>query len=207
MMKFQFLLILALVWSVSIQKAQADSPLTSTAIAKAYEHEPMVQKADEAKGSITLEIMDYLSDPSAPIAVKMAVINKLGWKFGGKENATNYFIYLQDTKGYTNRVDFLAKGTGDELLCMAYLRGLDNYFDVAEATVYADYALKKNPGSYTYQIIAALINAQHAMDSDWCEVYMLTDRVRSDKSLNLDMNEAARKIIFDYMDLYQDSCE
>jgi len=55
-------------------------------------------------------------------------------------------------------------------------------------------------------MVWALIHAQQAIDSDWCEVYKLTDRVRENKELVQDMKEEAIAIIFEYMDLYQDNC-
>jgi hypothetical protein len=44
------------------------------------------------------------------------------------------------------------------------------------------------------------------MDSDWCEVYNLTNSVRENKELKIDMKEEAISIIFDYMDIYKDDC-
>ena len=86
---------------------------------------------------------------------------------------------------------------------MAYLKALDDYFDVDEAIVYAKKATGKNKNSYTTNIICALIEAQKAMGSDWSEVYNLTNNVRLNRSLNRDMKEEAVKIIFEYMDLYK----
>jgi hypothetical protein len=90
---------------------------------------------------------------------------------------------------------------------MAYLKAMDNYFEVDEAIVYAEKAVSKNPKSFTYNIICALIKAQKAMDGDWCMVFKITDRVRKDKSLQMDMKQEAFNIIFEYMDLYQDDCD
>ena len=41
-----------------------------------------------------------------------------------------------------------------------------------------------------------------AFDSDWGEVYRLTDAVRRNTTLKDDMNDEAKRIIFEYMDLY-----
>ena len=41
-----------------------------------------------------------------------------------------------------------------------------------------------------------------AFDSDWGEVYRLTDAVRRNTTLKNDMNDEAKRIIFEYMDLY-----
>ena len=45
------------------------------------------------------------------------------------------------------------------------------------------------------------------MGSDWCEVYNLTNNVRINDALQIDMKEDAIKIIFEYMDLYKDYCK
>ena len=90
---------------------------------------------------------------------------------------------------------------------MTYLKALDNYHDVTPALVYAEKALKANPNSYTYQIIVAIIKAQKAFDQDWCEVYKLTDNVRTNPELMVDIKVEAIDLIFEYMDLYEDSCK
>jgi hypothetical protein len=90
---------------------------------------------------------------------------------------------------------------------MAYLKALDNYFEVDEAIKIARKAKVKLPKSYTVNIISALIEAQKALDSDWCKVYTLTDDVRQDKSLTKDMRDEASKEIFSYMDEYKEECQ
>ena len=71
----------------------------------------------------------------------------------------------------------------------------------------AQKAKLKKKNSYTINIICALIEAQKAMGSDWCEVYNLTNNVRINDALQIDMKEDAIKIIFEYMDLYKDYCK
>jgi alkylation response protein AidB-like acyl-CoA dehydrogenase len=79
-------------------------------------------------------------------------------------------------------------------------------FVVDEAVELANLAIKRNPGSYTYNIITALIKAQLAFDFNWCDVFRYTDNVRNDKRLEIDMNAQAIDIIFEYMDLYEETC-
>ena len=187
--------------------AKADSPLTSTGFSSAYQNEAIVIAASEAEGILNLELMEYLADKSRPVDIKMAVINRLSWSMDGKTNSNTFFDYLQKHKGYKSENDFRKNGSGDELLCMAYLKAMDNYFVVDDALKYAELAVEKNKGSYTFNIIAALIKAQKVFDSDWCEVYKTTNNVRTDNSLNSDMNEEAKAIIFEYMDLYSSYCK
>lgn len=188
--------------------AFADSPITSTGFSTVYEDEVIVQTARSAGGVLTDELMQYLANDNNPIDVKMAVINELGWDFNGKSNTTAFIAYLKSTKKYKDEKTLKKKASGDILLCLAYLKAMDNYFDVKEAVVWADLALKKNAKSYTFQIIAGIIKAQAAFDTDWCKVYQLTNNVRTNASnLKMDMRSEAINIIFEYMDLYGDSCK
>ena len=72
----------------------ADSPLTSTDFSAAYETEPIVIAASQTNGVLTVELMDYLTGKNNPAALKMAVINKLGWDFNGKNNSQIFMNYL-----------------------------------------------------------------------------------------------------------------
>ncbi len=185
----------------------ADSPLTSTNFAAAYADEPMVIAASKTDGYISNYVMDYLSSDKFPIDVKMAIINQFGWKLAGKNNSKAYAFYLKESRGYSDMPDFLKSGKADELLAMAYITALDDYFNVDEAIMFADEALKKRPESRTFHLIAGLIKAQKAMDSDWCEVFKITDGVRKNVELKNDMRPEAVKIIYDYMDIYGDDCK
>lgn len=203
-MKKRFLLFLA--FAILLFPALADSPLTSTDFADAYKNEPMVVSAGTANGILTEELAAFLADAKQPIDVKMAVINQLGWDFDGKANAAVFRRYLI-AHGYKNEQDLKKRGKAHELIAMAYLMALDDYFDVREAAAWADLAVKKDKKSYTIRLVAALIKAQQAMDSDWCKVYRLADAVRTNTSLARDMKEEASAIVFEYMDLYATSCD
>ncbi len=199
-------LALLFVWAFS-PLAKADSPLTSTDISSSYEDVAIVQTAASTEGVLTEELMAYLSSESNPIDVKMAVINQLSWNFDGKTNAVTYLAYLLKNKKYGTEVKLKKKGTAHDLICMAYLKAMDDYFHVDDAVTYADLAVKKNKKSYTIQLIAGIIKAQKAMDSDWCAVFKLTDAVRTNAALTPDMRQEAIVSVFEYMDLYRDSCQ
>lgn len=205
-MKTNIIFFILSLFIFSYQNLYADSPLTSTEISKAYEDLEIVKSALNSEGEITTEIMDYLSDSDNPTDVKIAAINALSWDIGGKSNSDIFFDYLKKKYNYKITGDFIQKGNSSDLICMAYLKALDNYFDVDEAILFAQAAKLKNNKSYTINIITALIEAQKAMAYDWCHVFKLTDNVRSDNSLIMDMNKNAIDIIFEYMDLYEDEC-
>lgn len=201
----QFILLIAFSLNALFFSVFGDSPLTSTDFATAYKNEAIVKKAQAANGVLNKKILKYLTG-KGPIDVKMAVINTLGWDMNGKSNADVFLEYLMKTKSYSGEDDVLARASGDDILCLAYLKALDNYFDVATAVEWSAAALKKNPTSYTFNIINGLISAQGYFDSSWCSVYKATDNVRTNTGLIKDMNEESIRIIFEYMDLYAGDC-
>lgn len=211
----KLLLILLCIKLFLVQEAIADSPLTSTDISSAYKDHPIVLKASKSDGVISPELIDYLISQENPIDVKIAIINKLSWDINGKKNSLLFWQYIKEIFDYKNEKDFQKKGHGDHLLCMAYLRALDNYHNVdttanpngGTAIFYADLAFNHNRYSYTYNIIKALITAQYFMDFDWCHVFILTHSVRVDDKLNKDMRINAISNIFQYMDGYKKYCK
>jgi len=205
-MKIRFIAFVLISLVFTCKSVLADSPLTSTNISKAYQDLSIVIKATEAEGILTNELIEYLLNEENPIANKIALINELGWDIDGKNNAAIFLDYLIQKQGYEDQEDFLNNGKDFELLSMAYLKALDDYFNVSEALIYAERALSKNSESYTYNIITALIEAQIATRGDWCKVYKSTDQVRTKTSLETDMRDEAVTIIFDYMDSYKKYC-
>jgi hypothetical protein len=96
---------------------------------------------------------------------KLAVINAIGWINKGITNSTGFLNYVVKTKKYkaeTNgkSISFKWYATPDELICYAYLRAMVNYFDIIYANEIAELALKKNPNSFSVNMIVRLIKAQ-----------------------------------------------
>lgn len=185
---------------ISTVSVFADSPLTSTPFNTAYEGSSKVQEALNCNGVISEDLMKFLNSKNNSIALKVAVINAIGWNLEGQGNYVRYNDFLGNKKG---------KGAlkAQNLLCLAYLKAMDNYFDCNDALRIADEALALNPKSYTFNIIHALIKAQVLFDVSWCELWNATDIVRKNNNLTMDMNAEAIRIIFEYMDLYQSECE
>ena len=205
-MKTHFLLAFSIFLFSLSHNLHADYPLTSTDISKAYQSEKIIQKAIKAEGVLTRNLMRYLTNKKKPIELKIALINELGWQLGGKNNAPLFFAYLKQRYGYKNVNDFLEKADGNTIICMAYLKALDDYHNVKQALSWAGTARSKSKQSYTVNIICALIEAQQMPDTRWCKRYKVTNEVRKNKALTRDMNEAAVGIIFEYMDLYKEYC-
>ncbi|MEK0420650.1 MAG: hypothetical protein EBV15_00725 [Bacteroidetes bacterium] len=206
--------------------AKADSPLTSTNFATAYNSEQIVMAAARARGKVTKQIMEYLIDETKPIGIKVAAINQLGWDFNGKNNAEIFIKFIQEKKAasdtissfYIDRAESMTDSivnysissfniellNADELLCYSYLMALDNYFTVDRAVELAEKAVQLKPDSYTFCIITALIQAQHISHTgaNECEINKIIKSIKNDPTLKKDLNEQAIKIIYEYMDLY-----
>ena len=183
----------------------ADSPVTSTNFHTAYQDIPMVVYAGE-KGIIDQEIADFLMNPEHEIDLKAAVINALSWDFNGKSNALRYRDFLKEkhNKRYLKKIH---KMEAHDLFCLGYLTAMDDYFNCYPALEFLEEAVKKQPGSFTMQIILAIVKAQIAFDVNWCEVWKLTDEVLKKDDLERDMRENAIEIIVNYMILYKESCK
>ena len=197
--------LLLLLFTYSINSVFADSPLTSTDFYKVYMDIPLVNKTSKSKGILTDEVFNYLNAKSNSIDKKIALINALKWNIKGQNNATLYFKKLLLFKDYTS-TNFYHKGTAEELICYAYLKAKDNYFDVNEAIIFSNRAAKLNPNSYTIAIINQLIKAQSLSQSEWCEVYNGMNNIKENKNLIVDFRKKASNIIFKYTDVYKEYC-
>ena len=178
----------------------ADSPLTSTKIHSGYKNEPIVEEALDIF-YLSKNILEYLESPQNPIAIKIAVINAIS--NGTMRYTENFYEYLQKKNGYESMDDFIARSSGELIICMAYFEALGNYFVADNTVLLANHAKAKSPQSYTVNIICALIEAEKAFGSNSCEVYNLVNRVRENETLTDDMNEEAKAAIFEYIDLYE----
>ena len=108
---------------------------------------------------------------------------------------------------YKSESEFLQKGKTEDILCLAYLRAMDHYDDVTDAIPLVDVVVKRQPTSYTAQLISAVIVSQQLTKEDWCAVYLLCNEVKIDDSLTFDMRQEAVDRIYAYMDLYLEGCE
>jgi len=186
--------------------SHADSPITATDFYEAYMDVKMVERA-HLEGVMGLEIAEFLTSPENPIDVKAAVINALSWRFDGKNNAELYAYYLAllyHVSVTELDTEFLS---ADERFCIGYLTGMVDYFHPEKALPLLEEAHKTMGNSFTVSIILALAKAQRAFDSDWCEVWKLTEAVLQNKELNQDLRPEAIKIIVDYMILYKEYCK
>lgn len=191
--------------------AMADSPLTSTEFTAPYADFDIVQKAAADKAHVlTNEQAGFLASANTPAGARAALVNALSWNTNGQNNAALFINYLQNkdvsVQATQSVEDILVKADAEVIALYAYLLAMDNYMEVDEADYWADVAVQKKPQSLTVNMISALIQAQMALDDDWCKVYQTVDDVRNNMDLNRDLKEQAISSIFDYIEAYQTSC-
>jgi len=200
-------LLLSLCFLLVAHVSFADSPLTSTPFYKGYLDIAFIKEAAKSNGSITEKQLQFLTQFKNPIAVKLALINSLGWNIKGKSNASKYLKYIYQQNPKLNNSNFINKASAEELICYAYLKALDNYFNVKLASVFAKQAIHKAPTSYSIHLIGILIQVQGVNAKNWCAIYTNINKVRTNKKLQLDFRDKSIKTIFSYTDGYKEYCK
>ena len=185
----------------------ADSPLTSTPFYKGYMDITIIKNAAKSNGTITIQQLEYLTDTKNPIAIKLALINSLGWNTKGRSNASRYIAYLFEQKPQLNNQNFIHKASAEELICYAYLKAMDDYFNVKSASVFARQAMHKAPTTYSIHLIGTLIQVQGLNAINWCSIYTKMNQIRTNKKLKLDMRLISTAAIFSYTDGYKEYCK
>ncbi len=204
------LLILILLIS---QYTFADSPLTSTDFYKAYLDVPLVQEALNSKGKITNEMMAYINSDTNSLEVKLAIINAIGWNVKGNKSSKLYFKFVMNKKKYKSdfggdSTAFNWNATADELICYAYMKALDNYFDVTDAFEVAGLALKKNPNSFAVNMIYNLIKAQGLTSyREYCAASKMFNTLKNNPNLTTDMKKESMSFVFEYIDYIGKDCK
>jgi hypothetical protein len=191
-----------LFWVLFPSLGRADSPLTSTDFAEAYLDVPIVGKA-RATGRVDAEIASFLSS-EAPIDVKAAVVNALGWDIKGKNNGAIYRTFLARSYNTTPQNLDLNFLTVDELMSLGYMTALDDYFNVIPALAILQRARRIERRSYTIAMIESLTRAQAARN--FCQTWQAIQPLEFPTQLNIDMRRTARAIIWEYMKSYEKYC-
>ena len=199
-------LLFAITLLLTFTASWADSPLTSTHFATAYDDHEMVQMATELmQNDIPITLLNFLADEHQPVDVRLAVVNKLGWNFDGTSMGTQLGEYLMGRYNVKNEKKLVKTLDARTLAVYAYAKAMSNYFDVKAASELGHQAVKKNKDkSFSVAMISALIDAQVYLDSDWSMVYKVVADVLRDGSLHLDMRQEAIDNIMDYINLYNE---
>jgi hypothetical protein len=165
---------------------------------------PLIREADKSDGMITEKQLCFLTENHNPIAVKLALINSLRCRFDGKSNAPEYLEFLFERKPQLNYKNFINKASAEELICYAYLKAMDNYFDVKLATVFAKQAMRKAPTSYSIHLIGTLISVQSYLSKkESYKIYVYMNKVRTNNKLKVDMRKKSINAVFGYTDNYK----
>lgn len=194
--------------------AFADSPLTSTEFAQAYQENSMVAQAISSQNSqITQEQVEFLADSKNDLGTRLALINALGWQ--AQDNTIPFLIYMADSyhmqefEGIESIDELINRMSADQRTIFAYLLAMDDASgNIWPAATVINSALEADPQSTATHIIAALIQAQINLDDadNWCDVYTVVDEVRQISDLRPDFKPQAIDLIFEYIDLYKDDC-
>lgn len=161
--------------SLAAAPAWADSPLTSTDIAKAYEGGGLPELAVARGGVLVAELADRLLAEDLDLGSKVALVNALGWDTEGKANSSLFVETLERKYGAAlygagGALDAYALTT-DELVVLGYLTALDNYFAPWQAIGYLDLAVLRAPDSLAVNLVLGLVRAQLALAVDWCKAW------------------------------------
>ncbi len=167
----------------------------------------IIKTAAKSNGTITEQQLQFLTNSKNPIAVKLVLINSLGWTTKGKSNGPVYLEYLFEKQPQLNYKNFINKATAQELIIYAYLKAMDDYFNVKSASVFAKQAMRKAPTSYSIHIIGTLIYVQGFSQNNWCSIYKNINLVRTNKKLKSDFRTKSLKTIFSYTDGYKEYCK
>jgi len=196
--------LLSIFFLLFVNNTFADSPLTSTPIYLGYIDIPLIREADKSDGIITVKQLCFLTENRNPIAEKLALINSLRWRFEGKSNAPEYLKFLFERKPQLNYKNFINKASAKELICYAYLKAMDNYFDVKSATIFAKQAMSKAQTSYSIHLIGTLIFVQSFLSQkESFKIYADMNQVRTNKKLHIDLREKSIQAVFSYTDSYK----
>lgn len=193
----------------------ADSPLTSTDLASAYAEIPAVKEALAGRRMTPGILRVLIAD--GPTDRKAAVVNALGWQSPG--NALAFLNGLAAARGVAPDDITLAQLTAADRFVLGYMLALETYAspdalrpgtrDVWGATPMQllDQAATALPRDFTVHLVRALVEAQHAMETSRCSVYMATARV-FEKFPERRRNLRLRAIgsVQAYMDLYKRHC-
>ena len=205
-------LIVALMLTMTWALSWADSPLTSCDFAQAYSDHPMVQLASSlgegGEVDLPVTLLSFITDEKQPIAIRLAVVNAIGWNFEGKNSGKQIREYLMNRYKVKDEKKLVKKLDASTLSVYAYAKAMSNYFVVKDAQELAHEAVKRDRiNSFSIAFIASLIDAQDYLDSDWAMVYKVVDDVVKDGSLRLDMRQEAIDIVMEYINLYKEYYE
>lgn len=186
------------------QKPQ--SPLEAIRIESFYKDHPMVQQSLQSRGKITAEICDFLVNSTENINHKLAIINALGMKVSSHANTDTLHIAICRTYQVQSVYQLTNTQENAELMASyAYLMALESSFDVQKAHDIVQRARRLQPDNQAVEFVYALLNAQMAFGTDYCDLFKSFQKLSKKAIPNL--NPEVLKLALDYADLYKSYCE
>lgn len=218
-LKVALLMLLTSSFVMTASKVKADTTLTSTNFATAYQDIEIVRSASNK--NINEQLFQALSNPNTPHDVRAAIINALGWTFEGQQNANAYLGYIASTRSKKSSELTIAELTPQETFALGYLLAMDNYgnpktmlrrngvgeLEQANAIALLDAAIAKSPQDFSVTLIRSLVKGREAQIAmDWCGVYKnITGEIANFRG-DRNMRSQAVQIVLDYINLYQEYC-
>ena len=158
-------------------------------------------------------MMEYIVVDTNPLEIKLAIINAIGWEHKGIMISKRFFASVMSKKKYQTELggDFMAfnwNATADELICYAYMKALDNYFDVVGAFEMAGDAVRKSPDSFAVNMIYNLVKAQGLNDfGENCYASKMFLSLKDNPQLKMDMKIESLSYVFEYMEAIGKDCK
>lgn len=188
-----------------IWQSFADSPLTSITFYSLYKENNIIVKT-KYDAILNDNSCKFLSSPSVSNGEKAALVNALGWHFEGQQNAKIYSNFLK-LKYKCKKSLTLSKLSATELMCMAYLTAMDDYFHPEKALPYIEKAVAMDGKSMSIRLVHTLILAQIHSESDWCAVWKSYEAFLAMKdALLADIKPEVLTEVEEYLVLYKSSC-
>ena len=185
----------------------ASNPVTLIEFHNTFNYLEEVQYVTE-HGQIDGRIVTFLVDQNNPIDEKAGIINALTANNKYSSNALTFkqFVARKYKENWENLN--LDKLTADELFCLGYLTILDEKGNSTNGIPMLELAEQKNPTSYTISLFRAMASAERSINSgNDCEGWKTCNAVKSNSSLNNDLDTGVANLIFDSMETFNNGCE
>ena len=186
----------------------ADSPLTSTHFWTVYQASkdatpkfPPYEMFDASGWSDG--VMAFLCNADIPVEHRLCLINYIGWDFNGQHHYPELVTYYVKHNGIDSKQHVFDGMSGEQMIVFAYVKAMDDYFDVRRADVLGKEAVRRSPDSRAVAMISALIRAQIDLDGDWENIYPVCHKVETNKNLRNDFSRECIDKIMEYINLYK----
>lgn len=187
--------------------ALADSPVTSTTFSEAYQDLPLIAEA-QSNHELTPAMAAFLSDTRQPLDQRLALVNALGWKFEGQANADRWVKHLQALKQRPGARPEQLTLNAEEQLFLGYLMVLDDYFQPRPGVQWVRRGARQLWQYQSAQMVLAIVEAQDYINRPklWCQVWLQTEKALTDRQVQADLRPEARRLVVEYLQLYQPYC-